>query len=159
MTQLKLSEISLVLVVIFSAATILAACDFSVTWMNVPINQLEPEVKNLAQTYITASRAGDAETVAAHSVVFESGEYHSQTAQEIELAMSTNRGFWNYTDYSLDAVYTLRRSPGVAWKIPFTLYYASGRSTQNEIVIQRFNGDWKVSRLSIDPKLLRSLGE
>jgi hypothetical protein len=132
------------------------ACEFSLQWLYVPTDKIDPEVKALAERSIRAAHEGDAKTIAEISMFPEYGKYRKSDVESIEEGLEAAKGFWNYEDYSIDAGYTPRQAPGTVWRIVFTLYHKNDWSTKNEMYIRRFDGVWKVSDRVTDPKVLRN---
>ena len=144
----------IVCVVLLISIVSLSSCRFSLTWLYVPPDKIDPDVSALAKTVIEASHNGDAQTVAEHGMVLEYGEYRKSDAKRVAEALEASRGFWDFNSYSIDAGYTPRRAPGTMWRVIFTLHHDDGWSTTNEMYIKKFDGVWKDYGGIIDPKVL-----
>lgn len=144
----------IVCVMLLISVVILSSCRFSPTWLYVPPDKIEPDVRALAETVIEASHIGDAQTVAENGMVLEYGEYRKSDVERVKEALDASRGFWDFNSYSIDAGYTPRRAPGSIWRVVFTLHHDDGWSTTNEMHIKKFDGVWKDYGGRIDPKVL-----
>jgi hypothetical protein len=143
-----------VCVMLLMSIVSLSSCRFSLNWLYVPPDKIEPEIRELVDTLIQAAHVGDAEKVAELSMFREMGKYRKGDVNSIAEHLEASRGFWDYEHYTIDAGYTPRQAPGSMWRIVFTLHHEDGWFTTNQYHIRRFDGAWKVSDSIVDPKVL-----